>query len=163
MTVAAELAAEQGDVELGRFLLEMADAWHSDIDYWTYVSDTALARRIGVPGYYLRIAPTDREGRPMKYGGGNAKNGKHSPAEIVSGDALAYVRFGLMAPDDPRIVDTVRVLDAELKMETPFGPSWHRYSHDAYGEKEDGSPFDGRPGKGRQWPLITRERAHYEL
>ena len=99
----------------------------------------------------------------MKYGGGNAKNGKRSPAEIVSVDALAYVRFGLMAPDDPRIIDTVRVIDAELKTETPFGPSWHRYSHDAYGEKEDGSPFDGRPGKGRLWPLLTGERAHYEL
>ena len=33
------------------------------------------------------------------------------PAQsIVSPDALALVRFGLRAPDDPRIVDTVKVI-----------------------------------------------------
>ena len=49
-----------------------------------------------------------------------------------------------------------------LKVETPFGPSWHRYNEDGYGEHEDGSAFDGT-GKGRAWPLLTGERAHYEL
>jgi hypothetical protein len=33
---------------------------------------------------------------------------------------------------------------------------------DGYGEHADGSPFDGR-GTGRAWPLLTGERAHYEL
>ena len=27
----------------------------------------------------------------------------------------------------------------------------------------DGSPFDGQHGHGRAWPLLTGERAHYEL
>jgi glucoamylase len=39
---------------------------------------------------------------------------------------------------------------------------WHRYNLDGYGEQEDGSPFDGT-GIGRGWPLLTGERAHYEL
>jgi glucoamylase len=47
-------------------------------------------------------------------------------------------------------------------VETPGGPSWHRYNGDGYGEHEDGSPFDGT-GIGRLWPLLTAERAHYEL
>jgi glucoamylase len=42
------------------------------------------------------------------------------------------------------------------------GPAWHRYNGDGYGEHEDGSPFDG-VGVGRAWPLLTGERAHYEL
>jgi glucoamylase len=54
------------------------------------------------------------------------------------------------------------VIDALLKIETPFGPAWHRYNDDGYGEHEDGSPFDGI-GVGRAWPLLTGERAHYEL
>ena len=84
--------------------------------------------------------------------------------EIVSPDALALVRFGLRAADDPRIVNTVKVIDAVLKVETPRGPRWHRYNGDAYGEKADGSPFDGKAGGiGRAWPLLTGERAHYEL
>jgi glucoamylase len=56
----------------------------------------------------------------------------------------------------------VKVIDALLKVETPTGPAWHRYNEDGYGEKEDGSPFDGT-GIGRAWPLLTGERAHYEL
>jgi glucoamylase len=81
---------------------------------------------------------------------------------IVSPDALALVRFGLRAPEDPRILNTVRVIDALLKVEMPFGPAWHRYNDDGYGEHEDGAPFDG-VGVGRAWPLLTGERAHYEL
>jgi glucoamylase len=68
----------------------------------------------------------------------------------------------LRRADDPRITDTVRVIDALLKLETPNGPCWHRYNEDGYGEHADGAPFDGT-GIGRAWPLLTLERAHYEL
>ena len=61
--------------------------------------------------------------------------------EVVSPDALALVRFGLRSADDPRIVNTVKVIDALLKVETPGGPAWRRYNGDAYGEKSDGSPY----------------------
>jgi glucoamylase len=81
---------------------------------------------------------------------------------MISPDALALVRFGLRAADDPRIVNTVKVIDTLLKMETPYGPAWHRYRGDAYGEYGDGAPYDGK-GIGRAWPLLTGERAHYEL
>jgi glucoamylase len=56
----------------------------------------------------------------------------------------------------------MKVIDALLKVETPYGPAWHRYNDDGYGEHEDGAPFDGS-GVGRAWPLLTGERAHYEL
>ena len=82
---------------------------------------------------------------------------------IVSPDALALVRFGLRAADDPRDPghrprDRPRLLRVEL----PAGPCWYRYNHDGYGEHADGSGFDGT-GIGRLWPLMTGERAHYEL
>jgi glucoamylase len=47
-------------------------------------------------------------------------------------------------------------------VDLPQGASWYRYNGDGYGEHEDGSPFDGT-GVGRPWPLLTGERAHYEL
>ena len=81
---------------------------------------------------------------------------------LVSPDFLALVRFGLRAADDPRIVDTVKIIDELLKIETPSGTTWHRYNDDGYGEHQDGSPFDGT-GVGRGWPLLTGERGHYEL
>lgn len=80
----------------------------------------------------------------------------------VSVDALALVRFGLRPADDPRIVNTVKVIDTLLKIVTPRGPAWHRYNGDGYGEHDDGRPFDGT-GVGRAWPLLTGERGHYEL
>lgn len=54
------------------------------------------------------------------------------------------------------------MIDALLKTETPLGPGWHRYNGDGYGEHDDGGAFDGT-GSGRAWPLLTGERAHYEL
>ena len=81
---------------------------------------------------------------------------------LVSPDALALVRFGLRAADDPRIVNTVKAIDSLLKRDLPAGPYWYRYNEDGYGEKEDGSPFDGA-GIGRLWPLLTGERAHFEI
>jgi glucoamylase len=83
-------------------------------------------------------------------------------ALMVSPDALALVRMGLRAADDPRMMNTVTVIDAALKVDTPFGPAWHRYQGDGYGEHADGRPFDGT-GIGRAWPLLTGERAHYEI
>jgi glucoamylase len=54
------------------------------------------------------------------------------------------------------------VIDALLKADLPAGPCWRRYNGDGYGENEDGSAYDGT-GIGRPWPLLTGERAHYEL
>jgi glucoamylase len=82
--------------------------------------------------------------------------------QIVSPDSLALVRFGLRAPDDPRILNTIRVIDALLRVQLPQGPCWYRYNGDGYGEHKDGSAFDGS-GIGRPWPLLAGERGHYEL
>src|SRR5207302_11136616 len=81
---------------------------------------------------------------------------------IVSPDSLALVRFGLRAADDPRILNTLRVIDSLLSVELPQGPCWYRYNGDGYGEHKDGSAFDGS-GIGRPWPLLAGERAHFAL
>ena len=60
------------------------------------------------------------------------------------------------------VEDSLRVVDAVLKVVTPYGPCWHRYNHDGYGLRPDGGPFQGW-GKGRLWPLLTGERGHYEF
>jgi glucoamylase len=82
--------------------------------------------------------------------------------EIVDAGFLELVRYGIRNPDDPIIVDSLRVVDALLKVETPYGPCWHRYNHDGYGQREDGLGYQGW-GRGRAWPLLTGERGHYEL
>ncbi len=64
--------------------------------------------------------------------------------------------------NDPLIVDSLKVVDAVLKRDLPQGPGWLRYNQDGYGQRPDGGPFQGW-GQGRPWPLLTGERAHYEL
>jgi len=170
LLAAADLADANNEASAAEYLRETADAWCGSIESWLYVTDTDLAHRLGVDGYYVRSIPPEvddisvpREGRlRLKV---SAPEHKGIPiTEIVSPDALALVRFGLRAPDDPRIVNTVKVIDALTRVETPFGPCWHHYNGDGYGEHEDGSPYDGHVrGKGRAWPLLTGERAHFEL
>jgi glucoamylase len=168
LLAAADFADAVRETKIGGYLRDAADAWNDNIERWTYVTDTDLARQVGVAGYYVRIAPPDADGAASPLQGfvpiKNRPPGQTdaSAAQIVSPDALALVRFGLRAPDDPRILNTVKVIDALLRVKLPQGPCWYRYNGDGYGEHEDGSPFDGT-GIGRPWPLLAGERAHYEL
>ena len=168
LLAAADLAEAAGDAGIAPYLRDLADTWNENIERWTYSNDGGLAKQIGVDGYYVRIAPpeTDCSASPTE-GFVPIKNrppGQDGEAasHIVSPDALALVRFGLRAPDDPRILNTIKVIDALLRVKLPQGPCWYRYNDDGYGEHADGGPFDGT-GIGRPWPLLAGERAHYEL
>ena len=70
-------------------------------------------------------------------------------SHLISPDALALVRFGVRAADDPRICDTAKVIDALLKVETPSGLTCHRYNDDGYGEHDDGRGEVGHAGGDR--------------
>jgi glucoamylase len=168
LLAAADLADANAEHEAATYLRETADAWNSAIERWTYARRTELAKQLGIEGYYVRITPpeTSDSDSPL-HGFVPIKNRPpmssiEKAAHIVSPDALALVRFGLRAADDPRIVNTIKAIDTLLKVQTPFGPAWHRYNDDGYGEHEDGAPFDGT-GIGRAWPLLAGERGHYEL
>src|SRR5260370_20113243 len=81
---------------------------------------------------------------------------------IWGGDFLHLVRYGARHTNDPLSCASMKVIDRVPKHDLPQGPGWRRYNHDGYGQKEDGSAYDGT-GTGRCWPLLTGERAHYEL
>ena len=147
--------------------LELADDWNASIERWTYAAGTPLARQHGVAGSYLRVTASDvLAGAPLDapVAVRNRPPGQDRIAatEMISPDVLALVRFGLRRADDPRIVDTLRIVDAVLRTDTPSGPVWHRYNDDGYGEPADGSPYQGA-GIGRGWPLLGGERGHYAL
>jgi glucoamylase len=169
LLVAAELAESNEEHALADYLRDTADYWNDSIESWLYAGDTALARQVGVAGYYVRTAPRQRLAEPgplreerLSIANLPASSGEFAASEIVCVDVLALVRLGPRAPNDPRIVDTVRVIDQILGVETPKGPCWRRYNHDGYGEHANGSAYDGC-GIGRPWPLLVGERAHYEL
>jgi glucoamylase len=168
LLAAADIADAVGEREIANYARDLADTWNESIERWTYSTDGDLARQIGVEGYYVRIAPpeTDCAASPND-GFVPIKNrppgeGMERASHVISPDALALVRFGLRPPDDPKILNTIKVIDALLKVNLPQGPCWYRYNDDGYGEHADGAPFDGT-GIGRPWPLLAGERAHYEL
>ena len=168
LLAAADIADACNIDDVADFLRDTADAWNEQIEDWVYVTDTRLTREVGVAGYYIRIAPeVPGEARAELRGTVEVRNrfaeASHVEAdELISTDALALVRFGLRSPDDPRIIDTVKVIDHVLCVDLPYGPGWRRYNGDGYGEHDDGGPYDGT-GVGRVWPLLAGERAHYEL
>ena len=139
------------------------------LEEWTVTNKGSLAP--GSPRHFVRLNPAKPgeaaagRNRPGKLHWLISRPGRHGsyPArDIVDAGFLQLVRYGILAADDPLVVDSLRVVDARLKVETPRGPCWHRYNHDGYGQRPDGSPFLNW-GRGRAWPLLTGERGHYEL
>uniref|UniRef100_UPI002869A1FF glycoside hydrolase family 15 protein n=1 Tax=Deinococcus sp. TaxID=47478 RepID=UPI002869A1FF len=143
--------------------LRVADEWNERLETWCYVEHTPLAHDLHVTGYYVRLAPPHADG-----GLGGQVMLRNRMGETVMASALVSLdfsyltRLGLRAGTDPRILDTVKVVDALLKVSTPSGDLYHRYNSDGYGEHEDGRPFDGS-GIGRAWPLLAGERGHLAL
>ncbi len=170
LVCAADFARLRRDEECARFLEEYADFLAARIERWTVTTDGALVP--GIPRHYIRIHPVDPQNpRPLEDPNLGILAIRNRPPgepyefpakDVVDAGFLELVRYGVRKARDPLIEDSLRVIDAALKVETPFGPCWRRYNHDGYGQRDDGRGFDGW-GVGRAWPLLTGERAHYEL
>jgi glucoamylase len=167
---AGDFCRSRGDTTSALFLEEYADFLESHLEDWTVTTEGELLP--GIPRHYIRIHPTDI-GDPSPNEDPN--NGmlaiRNRPPEmpweflarnIVDAGFLELVRYGIRKPGDALIEDSLKVVDAVLKVDTPFGSCWHRYNNDGYGERHDGGPYEGW-GKGRAWPLLTGERGHYEF
>jgi glucoamylase len=145
------------------YAYSLADDWNERLEGWCYVSDTELARQTGVRGYYVRLGTPDKDGVLTDMLQLRNRNGEDIRASaLVSMDFSYLTRLGLRRALDPRIQDTLKVVDRVLKVDTPSGALYHRYNEDGYGEYADGRPFDGA-GIGRGWPLLVGERGHLAL
>jgi glucoamylase len=158
--------ARPGDAATGEFILAYADWLAAHLEEWTVTTAGELVE--GHPRHYIRITPTDPVA-PDPHADPNTAilsitngGGIHPARNIVGGDFLLLVRMGIRAADDPIVRDSIAVIDRVLKCDLPQGPCWHRYNHDGYGQKDDGTAYDGT-GVGRAWPIFTGERGHYEL
>ena len=57
LLAAADFADEAKETKVASYLRQTADTWNSNIDQWTYATGTQLAHKVGVDGYYVRMAP----------------------------------------------------------------------------------------------------------
>jgi glucoamylase len=170
LVCAAEIAHAHGDDPLSQLCLDYADFLEGHLEAWTVTTEGALLA--GVSRHYIRINPSplcghgaDEDPNAAVLRIANRAPGERTefPArDIVDAGFLELVRYGVRPPGDPLIEDSLRVVDAVLKVTTPFGPCWRRYNHDGYGQQPNGEAFTGF-GRGGAWPLLTGERAHYEL
>lgn len=167
---AAAFAREAKDEQETVFLESYADFLRAHLEEWTVTTEGTLLS--GSQRYFVRLNPA----KPGEVAGPGSINKAELfltsqppdarqtyPARgIVDAGFLQLVRYGILAADDPLIVQSLRVVDATLKTDTPLGPCWRRYNHDGYGQQPGGGPYI-RWGRGGSWPLLTGERAHYEL
>ena len=166
---AAEFFADSGDQLTADFILDYADFLESRVERWTVTTEGSLVP--GILKHYIRINPGDINNCVDEDPNcGILTLANQPPAvqmqfpakEIVDAGFLELVRYGIRSAADPLIQQSLQVVDAVLKVDTPFGPCWRRYNHDGYGQRADGGAYKYW-GTGRPWPLLTGERGHYEL
>src|SRR5216117_3730451 len=166
LVCAAEWAKDFSKTDVADFVFAYADWLAAHVEEWTVTTQGELVE--GIRRHYIRITPTNPNA-PDPHADANTAmiqiangGGLHPARNIVSGDFLHLVRYGIRPADDPLVRDSIQVIDHVLKHDLPQGPGWRRYNHDGYGQKDDGSAFDGT-GVGRCWTILTGERGHYEL
>ena len=137
LVAASEFALDAGEHLASSHLRAVADYWNDRVEYWC---STAT-------GQFVRLA-SDPDARPT--------------AGSTAAEFLELVHFGLRRPKDERILRSLEGVDTSLKVSLPGGPAWRRYTGDAYGERDDGSSWNGA-GRGRPWPVLTVERARHFL
>lgn len=169
LVCAAEMARARDDEQTAKLCERTADYWATNIERWLYTTGGQLFE--GHAEYYVRLDALDPDTLEtdddpntgvIHINNIPSEESGHPVCDIIDGGFLELVRYGLRAADDEHIKKTLYVYDKALRVETSCGSSWHRYNHDGYGQKADGSAFDGT-GVGRAWPLLTGERAHYEI
>jgi len=173
LVAAADFARLNGDVASAGRYLAAADRFQQRVDAWTVTTTGPW----GDGRYYVRINPATRSNAgigPQRYdpafgpdtaatiqdkNGGGARDQRR----VVDGGFLELVRMGVKRATDPSVTGTLPEYDTLLKQTiTGKGDAWFRYNYDGYGEKNDGSNFDGT-GRGRLWPIFTAERGMYEI
>lgn len=164
LVAAADLARARGHRDLARSWLATADRWQARVKRWTVTTNGPLSDR----PYFLRLTKDGRPDSGTRYAMGDGGPKQIDQRRVVDPSFLDLVRLGLVRPNDPVVRNTLSVVDDELRVDTPNGPFWRRFSHDGYGETRAGGQWvitDPGAGRtlGRGWPLLTGERGEYAV
>src|SRR3954452_4541601 len=165
LVCAADIARRNGASAKADTYLATADDWQRRVEAMTATTNGSLSDK----PYYLRITKDANPNDGSTYNlGDNYSLNPIDERRVVDNSFLGLVLFGAKRFDDPTVLNSLAVGDRELRVNTPNGPVWHRFSHDGYGETADGGdwnifPTAANQTHGRVWPLLTGERGEYEL
>jgi glucoamylase len=167
---AAEILRAHDSNEIAGFIEEFADWMEGHLEDWTVTNDGIL--HPDVKRHYMRVRPPESGAAYDEEGAGTETihlnnrppdtRSDFEAREIIDAGFLEYVRYGIRPAGTPLMEDSLKVVDHILKRDLPQGPGWLRYNWDGYGNGDHGAAFTGY-GQGRVWPLLTGERAHYEM
>lgn len=177
LVVAGDLAELADDAPAAARYRAAADRYSAGLEPRLFTNTGSL----GDGHYYLRVNTTEDADHPSEIPAHNGLSALPSDRMLDAG-FLELVRYGVRRADDPRIVSSVKAVDAatlpedlRVRYDIGFGdgpatyPGFRRYGHDGYGEDTvtaDGFHVHGADSphqRGRIWPLLTGERGHYEL
>ena len=142
----------------------MADRWARKVKGWTMTTNGPLS----AAPYFLRVTKDGKPNKGTTYAIGDGGPARADQRRVVDASFLDLVRFGILAPSDPDVVNSLAVVDQDLAVPTPNGTFWHRFSFDGYGETRTGAQWDvsddgERKTLGRAWPLLAGERGEYAV
>jgi len=162
----ADLLDRSGDAAGAKHYLDIADSWAAKVEGWTLTKTGPLSAQ----PYYLRLTKDGKPDQGTKYNLGDNNPGDVDQRAVVDPSFLELVRLGVRPADDPAIVNSLGVVDAELGDQTPAGQLWHRFTSDGYGEQATGEAWNviwptPEPTRtyGRLWPIFAGERGEYDL
>ena len=164
LVCAADIARRHGAGALARRWLDVADRWQRHVKDWTVTTNGPLSE----DPYFLRLTKNGKPDTASPYEMGDGGPRSIDQRRVVDPSFLDLVRLGVLPADDAAVVNTLGVVDAELKVDTPNGPYWRRFTRDGYGETRDGGQWTiTDPGThttlGRGWPILTGERGEYAV
>ena len=164
LVCAADIARKNGHKNLAKKWLRVADRWQSKVQQWTVTTRGPLSEG----PYFLRLTKDGKPNKKTTYGMGDGGPGVIDQRRVVDPSFLGLVRFGIEAPDDPAVENSLEVIDERLEVDTPNGPFWRRFSYDGYGETRTGGEWkitESNTGTtlGRGWPILTGERGEYAV
>ena len=161
LVCASEIAKMNGaQADADRYLAK-ADEWASNLENWLVTHTGHLGGDLAKRGYSRRIDNNEDPDDGFKLDVHNG-GGVWDERDVVDQGFIELVRLGIRPANDSIIVNSLRIIDSTIRVETPNGPTFYRYNHDGYGETWFGGPWLGE-GVGRIWPIFAGERGEYEV
>ncbi|MFI2707989.1 glycoside hydrolase family 15 protein, partial [Nocardioides sp. CER28] len=164
LVTAADIARRNGHPELADQWLQTADRWAANVKAWTVTTNGPLS----ASPYFLRLTKNGEPDTASPYQMGDGGPTSIDQRRVVDPSFLALPLMGVLPADDPVLASSLAVVDRQLKVVTPNGPFWHRFSFDGYGETRTGGEWTITDSGtfttlGRGWPILTAERGEYEV